>query len=729
MSEATSIFVTGMGVVCAGAGNVGELRRLLLNPTAPFQAATSFPLKHPSGELPVAQAPVGEDGEDSALPRTHRLALQAAREAIGEGPFPDAIVIGCTTGGIAATEQALDDGETSPAAYRFHGLDTVALQLASTFSVPGPVITICTACSSATAALAVGAGLLRAGLSRRILCGGADSLCRLTFHGFRQLQLVAPDGCAPLDVNRAGMTVGEGAGFLVLSTTPGAHPVIARLTGAGLSCDAYHATSPHPEGAGAVLAIERALADAGLEPAAVGYVNLHGTGTPDNDAAEARAIRQVFAATVPALSSTKGLTGHALAAAGGIEAVISLLALQDGLLPGNTRLTMLDEKLGIEPLRTPTAAEVATVMSNSFGFGGNNACVIFEAAAPPAPAAAPWSRPAQAEEDWSSRPRLPSLRVAATAALTARGDLAETFAALLAGDAAAGFVPDRAFAGAVPAAFVRRLRRLPRLMLALAQSVQSASGRAAPPGIIAAGTAWGPLAETWEFLRKLFESGDQFSSPMDFVGSVHNAPAGQIALLLGSQAPNLTCSSGERSWSQALLCASMQIAAGADSALVLAAEAFEPKLSPLFEPATAQGPLASDGGAAFYLVPEDGAPGARLRWLGEAAGPRARDLVTRLGPEETSGAFDAVLVGAPANYDLTADQAVATLVQVMPHVDVIDCRNRLGQHASVGATAAAIAARAIADDTLPFPDAPPLHHRRLLLLEFGSRLTAVEVSG
>jgi 3-oxoacyl-(acyl-carrier-protein) synthase len=717
------IFVTGMGVVCAAASNVVELRQLLAHPVRCFQTPTVFPIKHPSGDLPVAQvAALPEDG-DARLPRTHRLALKAAREAVGEGRPPDAIVVGTTTGGIATTEAALEAGINAPDAYRWHGLDTVALCLAEALAVSGPAITVSTACSSAAAALSLAAALLRAGLARRVLAGGADSLCRLTFHGFRLLQLAAPAGCTPLDAHRAGMTVGEGAGFLMLAAAPDDRAVQAVLSGTGLSCDAYHATSPHPEGLGAVLAMRRALADAGLEPRAIDYVNLHGTGTPDNDKAEAQAIRQVFGDALPALSSTKGLTGHPLAAAGGIEAVISVLALREGLLPANTGLATLDASLALAPVREPAPAALSTVLSNSFGFGGNNACVVFEKS--PASGLAPLTT-------GLGRSDLPALRIAASDCLTGRGGLDETWATLLGREATAGLVPEAAFAKAAPAAFVRRLKRLPRMMVALAQTVHTASRRTSPPDAILVGTAWGPLAETQDFLRKLFESSDQFSSPMDFVGSVHNAPAGQIALLLGCQAPNLTCSAGRRSFAQALLGASLQVATGAGSALVAVAEAFEPRLSPLFEPEIASRDLASDGGAAFMLVPDDAAPGPRVRWLGEAAGEAARGLLEALTGSAFANHYDSVLFGASLARDLTADPTLFNLIQrVVPATGRVTAiepyAGWLGHHASVSATATAIAARAVIEGALPFPAAPSLRHRRLLLLELGPPLAAWEV--
>jgi 3-oxoacyl-(acyl-carrier-protein) synthase len=578
MNRGPRAFVTGLGVVCAGASDVRGLRALLASPRPCFQWPTAFPARAAWAELPVAQVAGFGDADASGLPRTHRMALQAAREAVADGPPPDAIVVGTTTGGILTTEAALQAGATDPRAYRFHALDTVARVVADVLAVAGPVLTVSTACSSAGVAISVAQALLRAGLARRVLAGGVDSLSRLTFHGFRLLQLVAPDGCRPLDANRAGMTVGEGAGFLLLESSPTQNRrPLAELRGTGLSCDAYHATSPHPEGTGAALAMHRALADADIEHAAVDYVNLHGTGTPDNDAAEALAVRQVFGDKLPLLSSTKGLVGHTLAAAGGIEAAISVIAIDEGLVPANHGLVTADPKLGLSPVAKPMRVPVDTVLSNSFGFGGNNACLVFSKPGSDAP-----TEPAQRS--------LPALRIASMACLTGRGTLDETLAALAAGEAVGGLVPDAALAQAGPASFVRRLKRLPRLMLALANAARAATSMTTPPDFLAAATAWGPLAETQDFLRKLFDSNDQFSSPMDFVGSVNNAPAGQLALQLSARAPNLTFSSGDRSFEQAVLAASLGILAGAQSALVIAADAYEAELSPLLDPATASSP-------------------------------------------------------------------------------------------------------------------------------------------
>lgn len=739
----TRAYVTGVGVLCAGAANVPELRRLLASPKRCFRLPTAFPATRPTAQLPVAEVAGLDDAAASDLPRTHRLALRAAKEAVADGPLPDAIVVGTTTGGILTTEAALQAGTTDPRAYRFHGLDTVAQTLAQAFSVAGPVLTVSTACSSAAVAVSVAQALLRAGLARRVLAGGADSLSRLTFHGFRQLQLVAPDGCKPLDVNRNGMTVGEGAGFLVLECQPPmGSRVLAEVLGTGLSCDAYHATSPHPEGAGAVLAMRRALADAGIEPASVSYVNLHGTGTPDNDAAEARALKQIFRESLPALSSIKGLTGHTLAAAGGIEAVVSVIAVDEDLLPANTGIETVDPALSVSPVLEPRRAPVDTVLSNSFGFGGNNASLIL---------GKPKGRPIieRVEAVQAGPASLPALRIASVACLSGRGGLDETLGALADGQTAIGMVPDAAFAKAAPSAFVRRLRRLPRLLLALANAAHAQAGTRTAPDFLAVGTAWGPLAETWEFLRKLFESNDQFSSPMDFIGSVNNAPAGQVALLLGAQAPNLTFSSGDDSFAQAVLSASLAIAAGASNALVLAAEAYEPKLSPLLDADAASTPC--DGGAGFVLLPDghDGSDGSgqsgqsgqsddkrptvRIRWLGErrcepsngSPAPilAAIDGMAGIGDR---GRFDAVALGISADHAQASRALASQVATAFPGCAVLPYRHRLGQHASVSATAAALTARGLSAGTLPFADLA-LPRGRVLLLQLGHRCTALEV--
>jgi 3-oxoacyl-[acyl-carrier-protein] synthase-1 len=207
--------------------------------------------------------------------------------------------------------------------------------------------------------------------------GGVDSLCLTTLYGFHSLQLTSPGPCRPFDIARDGISISEAGAFVLLerpSTTVGADAV--RLLGVGESSDAYHMSAPHPEGVGARTAMLQALHTAGLEPGDIDYINLHGTGTQSNDSSESRAVSGIFDADTPC-SSTKGATGHALGAAGALEAVICALALQNDLMPGGLNTTRLDPALSIGYLTENGSRRMRHVISNSFGFGGSNCSLVF----------------------------------------------------------------------------------------------------------------------------------------------------------------------------------------------------------------------------------------------------------------------------------------------------------------------------------------------------------------
>jgi 3-oxoacyl-[acyl-carrier-protein] synthase-1 len=247
----------------------------------------------------------------------------------------------------------------------------------ASLGLAGPAFVVSTACSSSAKVFANAARMIEAGVVDAAVVGGVDSLCLTTLYGFRSLELVSADICRPWDAARAGLSLGEGAAFALLERDAGR--ARAWLRGCGESSDGHHMSSPHPEGAGAALAMRAALADAGLAPGDVDYLNLHGTATPGNDAAEDRAVRQVFGTSI-ACSSTKGFTGHTLGAAGAVEAAIAVLALERGLLPASLNLRERDPALELEPLRVATERPARVVASNSFGFGGSNACLVIGAA-------------------------------------------------------------------------------------------------------------------------------------------------------------------------------------------------------------------------------------------------------------------------------------------------------------------------------------------------------------
>jgi 3-oxoacyl-[acyl-carrier-protein] synthase I len=213
--------------------------------------------------------------------------------------------------------------------------------------------------------------------------GGVDSLCLTTLYGFNSLGLMSTSACRPFDAQRNGLSIGEAAAFGLLERTPEQlDDAAVLLLGIGESSDAYHMSSPHPEGLGARMAMQAALEMAGLKPSEIDYINLHGTATQSNDAVEGKAVAALFGSGTPC-SSTKGATGHALGAAGGVEAVICALALQHGLLPAGLNIQQLDPTLDLDYLFENREQPVARVLSNSFGFGGTNCSLIFGRSAKP----------------------------------------------------------------------------------------------------------------------------------------------------------------------------------------------------------------------------------------------------------------------------------------------------------------------------------------------------------
>ena len=327
--------------------------------------------------------------------RNHRLAqlglrqdgfIETVRESAGRwGPGRIGLILGTSTSGMLATELAYRRRDPAsgalPSDFDYaatHNPYALAEFTRALLKLEGPCTVISTACSSSAKVFAAAARMMAAGLIDAAVVGGVDSLCLTTLYGFSALQLVAPGPCRPFDIAREGISIGEGAAFALLERPgPDTGPGAITLSGFGESSDAYHMSSPHPDGLGAQAAMRAALASAALEPAQIEYINLHGTGTPSNDSAEARAVAALFGAAVPA-SSTKGATGHTLGAAGALEAVICALALRHGLLPGGLNTTAVDPDLELAYLTGNRAAPVTRVLSNSFGFGGSNCSLVLE---------------------------------------------------------------------------------------------------------------------------------------------------------------------------------------------------------------------------------------------------------------------------------------------------------------------------------------------------------------
>ncbi|HRN77123.1 beta-ketoacyl-ACP synthase [Ottowia sp.] len=321
--------------------------------------------------------------------RNHRLAWLALQDRAFQrgvalarsryGADRIAVIVGTSTSGIGGTEMAYArrhmDGQWPPHFnYRHvHAVDALPRFSAKQLQLEGPLLAVSTACSSSAKVFLLAQRWIAAGIADAAIVGGVDSLCLSTLHGFDALQLLSQNVCRPFDLNRDGISIGEAAGFMLLEQ----HPAPVHLSGGGESSDAWHMSTPHPLGEGAQAAMLAALDQAGLTSSDIGWVNAHGTGTPANDRSEAAALNSVFGPHGVPVSSTKGITGHTLAAAGIVEAAICASAVQHRLLPPSANLRNHDTSLHLDVLDRARQTDSRHVMSNSFGFGGSNAALIF----------------------------------------------------------------------------------------------------------------------------------------------------------------------------------------------------------------------------------------------------------------------------------------------------------------------------------------------------------------
>jgi len=569
--SARSPVITGIGMITALGCGVDEVWSAMHAGVSGLGPLTLFPSPR------YGQFPVGEIRHDLIKlgaplrgSRSDRLSWLAAREALGMAELGDfnrdraGVVLGCSVGGSFDSERFLENlikhGKMRARPTRFHECASATNLIADSFELFGPCTTVATACSSSALAIATAAELIVAGESDVMLAGGGDSLSRMTWGGFHSLLLVDAAGCRPFDAQRAGMSLGEGAAILVMEDEQSAQKrgatVLARLGGWGTSCDAYHSTAPHPEGAGAAAAMRAALLCAGLKPAAINYVNTHGTGTRDNDMAEAKALKAVFGAHVPPFSSTKRFFGHALGASGAIEAAVCVEALRRQELPPNLGFTTPDSAIGLQPLTTFEPAPLHHVMSNSFGFGGNNAALIFSQ---------PETSPVAV-----SRVRVPIAITGVGLVKTSQSTDAKISWPLPA-DTVRAYACSESFSE--NEITVKQRRRLSRL----GQMVLVAAKRSKPLETdrlsVAIGTGWGTLCEAAMFIENMIAKDEREPMPSHFINSVHNSLAAQVAIEMGAHGLNFAPTERDISFESALWQGVQQLVTNeADCVLVGAAD-------------------------------------------------------------------------------------------------------------------------------------------------------------
>jgi len=383
-----------MGIVCAQGWSVEEVWKGVLAERECLAPVSIFTSPR-CGHMPVAEVK-GDTAEKSGLAdgsRTDHLAAYAAGRAYDDAGLDSltaskrsevGIVLGtCTSGMIEAErfmQKVVREGLVDIGLLRHHECASPSNSVARAFGASGFRATVSDACASGASAIATACDAILSGEADVVIAGGADSLTRLTLNGFCSLLNVSPGGCRPFDAERDGMTLGEGAGVVILESESHARSRGARIrafvAGCGSTCDAFHTTAPKPDGSGALGAMRRALASAGMSPGDIDYVNAHGTGTVENDAAEALALRALFGDRMPHVSSTKRFFGHTLAAAGAIEAIVCVLAMESGIAPSNLGLRRPDPKLGLVPVAHGAKATLKAAISNSLGFGGANASLV-----------------------------------------------------------------------------------------------------------------------------------------------------------------------------------------------------------------------------------------------------------------------------------------------------------------------------------------------------------------
>ena len=544
----SAVSITGYGIICAIGNDASSVLDSLRAGRTGIGQMKYLGSKH-SG-LPVGEVKLSDDGMKSLLglqvaepvSRTSLMGAIAVRQALAHAGIKDVrgrrvvLISGTTVGGMDLTEKYYvqmragdphpdvphgnDCGRSTREIARFAGLDGVE------------TCTISTACSSALNSIILGAEMLDRGEADIVIAGGSEALSRFHLNGFNSLMILDGRQCRPFDETRTGLNLGEGAAFVVLERNAGNS--IAYVSGYGNRCDAFHQTASSEDGEGAYLAMKDALDMAGLQPGDIGYVNAHGTGTPNNDASESRALMRIFRDRMPEVSSTKPFTGHTTSASGSIETVICLLAMQNGFIPAN--LGWKNQASGlITPTPGRTGVRLDNVICNSFGFGGNDSSLIISRNRPETKFAAVEDRlfSVAAEQTVDSADQLPGLKE---------------------------FVPPMES---------RRMGRLMKAAHLAAFRAMKDAGISCPDAIVTA-TSRGMYEISMQFLDDMVTNDEELLKPTLFMLSTHNTIGSAIAVRTGCHGYNITYSHGDESFAWAMRDAQRLIAAGkADSVLVV----------------------------------------------------------------------------------------------------------------------------------------------------------------
>lgn len=575
-------------------------------------------------------AKVAPAGAASDWSRTDAMAVLAAREALDQAGLAGGklgVCLGGTTGGMLETEQGLLAGpldRIDPArAARLlsHPLDLTTARIAAALGGATRAATLCAACSSGALSLVEGAAWLLEGAVDHVLAGGADGLCRLTYFGFDALGALDREPCRPFDVKRHGLSLGEGAAFLCLEREAVARArgarILAFLSGAATGAEAHHITHPEPSGERAAELIRRALDAAALTPADLDYVNAHGTGTEQNDAMEARALlgvlgshhRQVF------VSSSKGQLGHTLGAAGALEAAVTVLALDEGVVPPTAGLAEPAEPALRHVFERGMPARLRAAASCSFGFGGTGAVLLFEHADAPNRAVPP--------EAVAREFVVTGVAAAGSFGVVAGEGLAR---AVLDAPPALGGAPAADPGTVLDPERSRRFDRAAALVTGLAEGALRQSGRHGAGIGLSVATAFGSVERSVRFVLRAAERGVRRANPAEFPHLVASAASGNASIYGGLTGPAFGVSAGFAGAEVALQAGVAYLELEQASAFVVgAAEGFDPIVAEVLGPGRSSDGLVprSEGGGSLVLEAAAAAQArgahAVARWLGTAS--------------------------------------------------------------------------------------------------------------
>jgi len=570
-----NIVITGTGIITSlGVGKEENLKKLKMGQRVigPIHHIHTKHSDLPSGEVEYSDEQLKEliqYHEEGIITRTSLLGRVALKEALEDAQLNGirgqriAFISGNTVGGMEKSEQYYHDflhNDNHKEYIAMHDCgactDVIAREFNGHFSL---ITTISTACSSAANAIILGANLIKANRADIVVVGGTECLSKFHINGFNTLMILDKEPCRPFDADRHGLNLGEGAAYLVMETEESAHrrniKPICKLAGYGNACDAFHQTATSPNGEGAFLAMSQALQSSGLRPEDIDYINAHGTGTGNNDECEGIAMMRVFGDKMPPVSSTKSYTGHTTSAAGGVESVISILALTHGFIPANLGYKTPIEGHNFKPVdHVIENVTLKHILTNSFGFGGNDSSCIFSAFETELPnnpgnqkvqpcyiqSAAHISIQQPIHDEWFLNP----------------------------------IMPEKAYNESIEPDYTKYLapmvaRRMGRLLKRSVVTAVEALGQHETPDAIITGTGLGCIANTEKFLSAMIDNDEEFLQPTYFMQSTHNTISSQDAQHLKCHGYNCTYSHRGTSFDSSLLDAFLQMQAGCiHSALV-----------------------------------------------------------------------------------------------------------------------------------------------------------------